>query len=72
LQSIAETFNAWLSLEIIREDNGAIDQKYISFHNYMGKNNYAGFKHGINLKDIQRTFESKQIVTKLIVKDNNN
>jgi len=35
------------------------------------QDNYAGFKYGINLKDNNRTLDSEQIVTKIIVKDNN-
>lgn len=73
LQSIAETFEAWLDFEITRDpETGAITYKKVKFRNYIGKENPVGFKYGINLKDIQRTFESKQIVTKLIVKDNKN
>ena len=73
LQSIAETFGAWLDFEITRDsETGAITGKKVKFRNYIGKENPIGFKYGINLKDIQRTFESKQIVTKLIVKDNKN
>ena len=72
LQSIAETFEAWLELSITRNEQGAIINKQVAFKNYIGNNNYAGFKYGINLKDIQRTYESKNIVTKLIVKQNSN
>ena len=73
LQSIAETFEAWLVLNISRNSiTGAIDKKTVCFKNYIGENNYAGFRYGVNLKDIQRTYESKNIVTKLIVKQNSN
>lgn len=72
LQSIAETFEAWLDLEITRDNEGSIIDKKVKFKNYIGKNNYAGFKYGVNLKEIQRTKGSKNIVTKLIVKENNN
>jgi phage minor structural protein len=68
LQSIAETFEAWLELEIVRNDTGAIDSKTAKFKNYSGGNNYAAFRYGVNLKDIQRTYASKDIVTKLVVK----
>lgn len=47
-------------------------QKWVSFHEYIGKDNYAGFKYGVNLKSIQRTIESEGIVSKLIVKNNSN
>lgn len=75
LQSIAETFEAWLVLKITRDDPdepGKITKKEIAFKNYAGNKNYAGFRYGVNLKDIQRTYESKNIVTKLIVKQNSN
>ena len=72
LQSIAETFEAWLDLEITRDDFGGILNKKVRFKNYLGSNNPASFRYGVNLKDIQRTSSSKNIVTKLIVKQNSN
>jgi phage minor structural protein len=52
LQSIAETFGAWLKLKIVRDSSGGITKKEVEFKNYSGQNNYAGFKYGINLKGI--------------------
>lgn len=72
LQTIAETFEAWVDLSIERDDNGYIINKTVSFKNYLGEINYANFKYGVNLKDIQRTSNSKNIVSKLIVKQNTN
>ena len=74
LQSIAETFEQWLVIEIERNTDGSIKEngKKIKFKNYRGNNNYACFRYGVNLKDIQRTYSSKNIVTKLIVKQNTN
>lgn len=75
LQSIAETFEQWLVISIDRNEDGSIkpNGKKISFKNYRGdNNNYACFRYGVNLKDIQRTYVSKNIVTKLIVKANSN
>ena len=73
LQSIAETFEAWLSLEIERDgETGAVRKKTVWFRNYSGGDNYANFQYGVNLKDIQRTQSSKNIVTKLIVKQATN
>lgn len=46
--------------------------KLITFKEYVGAENYAGFKYGINLKSIQRTLDSDQIITKLIVEPNSN
>lgn len=72
LQSIAETFECWLELKVDREDDGAIKSKTALFKNYAGGDNYAAFRYGVNLVDVQRTFESRNIVTKLIVKQNSN
>jgi hypothetical protein len=62
LQTIAEKFECWLDLEIKRDDPlnpGKITAKKVTFRNYAGDVNYAGFRYGVNLKDIQRTFTSK-------------
>lgn len=75
LQSIAETFECWLDLEIKRDNPdqpGAITEKIAKFKNYTGGDNYACFRYGVNLKDIKRTYSSKNIVTKLMVKQNSN
>jgi protein involved in polysaccharide export with SLBB domain len=53
-------------------DDGTIDFKTIGFYEYVGKENHAGFKYGINLDSIKRKIDSNQIVTKMIVKDNAN
>ena len=47
-------------------------KKTIKFLNYIGKDNYIGFKYGINLTSIERELESESLVTKMIVKDNTN
>lgn len=46
--------------------------KFVTFKKYIGRENYVGFRYGINLKSIQRTINSDQIVTKLIVEPNTN
>lgn len=46
--------------------------KKVVFKEYIGKENYAGFRYGVNLKSISRSLDSKQIVTKLIVESNSN
>ena len=71
LQNIAETFDAWMELDITKDSENKLIKK-VKFKNYIGKNNYAPFRYGVNLKDITRTFGSKNIVTKLIVKNNSN
>jgi phage minor structural protein len=72
LQSIAETFECWVDLDITRDAFGGIASKKVKLKNYAGNDNHACFRYGVNLKDIQRTYESKNITTKLIVKQNNN
>jgi hypothetical protein len=86
LQSLAETFECWLDIEVERDNTGKIVRrteedtegsvgtlkKNIVFKNYVGQKNHASFRYGVNLKDIQRTYESKNIVTKLVVKTNAN
>lgn len=78
IQDLCEIFECWADFTIEHERNGQIklvnyqQQKYVTFREYIGKPNYAGFKYGINLKSIQRTIDSDAIVTKLIVKNNAN
>ena len=74
LQSIAETFECWVDLvvehdekgQIVYDSNG-IPQKFVYLREYAGKDNYSGFKYGVNLQSIERTVNSDEIVTKLIV-----
>jgi hypothetical protein len=61
-----------LKIDVDYYANGTIREKKVRFSNYVGKENHAGFHYGVNLKQIVRTQESKNIVTKLIVKSNNN
>lgn len=80
IQELCEIFECWSSFEIehdsltgmILMDENYRQKKWISFHEYIGKDNYAGFKYGINLKSIRRTVDSDGIVSKLIVKNNSN
>ena len=80
IQTLCETFECWAKFEIehnmttgeILLDNEYRQKKWVTFHEYIGKNNYAGFKYGINLKSIQRTLDSDGVVSKMIVKNNAN
>ena len=80
LQELCEIFECWIKFEIehnpqtgeILLDENYRQKKWVSFHEYIGKDNYSGFKYGINLKSIQRTVESEAIVSKMIVKNNSN
>ena len=74
LQDLCETFECWLDIRVAHNDDGSIkfDENYnpikkIAFKEYAGKDNFAGFKNGINLNGITRTIDSNEIVTKLIV-----
>lgn len=80
IQSLAELFEVWVSFNIKHKKNGQIwlddnnkPVKTVKFHQYSptGKDNYAGFKYGINLKNIKRTVDSNSIASKVIVKPNN-
>lgn len=46
--------------------------KTIYLKQFTGDLNYAGFRYGINLKSIKRTQDSKDLVSRLIVKENTN
>ena len=80
IQELCEIFQCWPNFEIehnpltgeILLDENYRQKMWVSFHEYIGKDNYAGFKYGVNLKSIQRTIESEGIVSKLIVKNNSN
>ena len=74
LQTIAETFECWIDIVVNHDNSGAIvydeegrPEKYIYLREYVGKDNWAGFKYGINLNSIERNINSDEIVTKLIV-----
>lgn len=80
IQELCEIFECWPNFEIEHDpqtgmillDENYRQKKWVSFHEYIGKDNYAGFKYGINLKSIKRTIDSEGIVSKLIVKNNSN
>ena len=73
LQTIAETFECWVDLVVEHDERGYITysndkpEKYVYLKEYAGKENWAGFKYGINLNSIERTINSDEFVTKLIV-----
>lgn len=73
LQTIAETFECWVDLVVDHDESGYITytnnkpNKFVYLKEYAGKDNYAGFKYGINLQSIERTVNSDEVVTKLIV-----
>ena len=80
IQDLCETFECWAKFEIehnmqtgeILLDENHRQKKWVTFHEYIGKDNYAGFRYGVNLKSIQRTLNSDGIVSKIVVKNNAN
>ena len=74
LQTLCETFECWLKIDVAHDSIGKIklDEnhnpiKRIYFKEYVGKDNFAGFKYGVNLNSINRSIDSNEFVTKLIV-----
>ena len=79
IQSIAEQFDCWAYFYIGHNDDGSIiygsdglPYKFVYFTNNLGQDTGIGFVYGIDLKEIQRTIQSDNIVTKTIVLPNNN
>ena len=78
LQSIAETFQAWVRFRIDHERDGSIKiidnkpQKYVYFTEELEHDIGLCFEYGIDLKTISRTIDSDKLATKIIVNPNNN
>ena len=79
LQSLCETFECWAQFDIDHKNSGEIEldenyrqKKWVVYKQYIGQDNYVGFKYGINLKSIKRTLDSSGAISKIIVKDNAN
>ena len=80
LQSLSELFECWAKFEIEHDqntgeillDNEYRQQKWVSYRQYIGQDNYVGFRYGINLKSIKRTLDSNGAISKIIVKNNAN
>ncbi len=79
LQSLAETFECWVKFDIAHDTETGkmwlIDgkpQKTVTFHEKAGDEIGYGFIYGHDLKSIQRTVASDQIVSKVIVAPNVN
>ena len=72
IQELCEAFNCWAKFNITHDANGNITEKTITFKKFVGDNKDIGFSYGLNLKGVKRNLVSDQIVTKLIVEQNNN
>ena len=71
-EAIGEQFNYFLDAGDLDINNWYRQQKFITFHSQVGQKSSVNFVYGINLKNIKRKLASGDIVTKLIVKNNNN
>ena len=74
LQDLCETFECWMRIEVEHDSIGRIKldkyhkpNKRVVFKKYVGKDNFAGFRYGVNLSSINRSIDSNEFVTKLIV-----
>ena len=79
LQDLVEEFECWLEVNVAHNADGSLDLdenlhpiKTVKFKRYVGVPNYAGFHLNINLGNIKRNIISDDLVTKLVVKNNDN
>lgn len=75
LQKIAEVFECYVKFEYetdMTEHPGAVTRRIVSYFNKPTEDKGLTFVYGIDLKTIQRTVASDQIVTKTIVSVNGN
>ena len=72
IQTLCEKFECWADFSISHTADGRILGKSVTIKEYIGQDNHAGFRYGVNLKNTKRTLDSKAVVTKLIVPDNTN
>lgn len=72
IQSLCEKFECWAEFDIQHDLTGQITSKTLRLHKYVGQDNFVGIRYGINLKNVNRTLDSKSIVSRLIVTDNVN
>lgn len=72
IQSINEMFECWSQFDIEHDAIGNVTKKTLRFKKYIGKDNYSGFRRGINLDSTSRVLNSSNLVTKLYVEDNAN
>lgn len=72
LQTLAEKFEAWCVLVLEHDESGVITSRKVKFVETVGNDSNIGFVYGLDLKGVKRTVDSKEIVTKTIVKQNSN
>lgn len=80
IQNLCETFECWAEFHTehdqetgqIKYNDKGCPNKTVTFREEIGDRTGLGFIYGIDLKTIQRTINSDQIVSKTIVKSNSN
>lgn len=79
IQTLCEKFECWADFVVEHDEYGYVKKdsngkliKKVCYKPYIGKENWSGYRRGINLKKVDRTLDSTQISTKTIVKSNTN
>ena len=71
-QELAEKFECWAVLKVTHDVDGKITNRAVQFTQKTGTRRPAGFVYGLDLQGVQRTVDSAQISTKVIVEPNQN
>lgn len=72
IQSLCESFECWADFDIQHDPYGYVTDKTVRLKKYVGQDNPVGIRYGVNLRQIDRSVDSKQLVSKLMVISNNN
>lgn len=72
LQTVAEKFKLWINFKYENDSNGKVTGRKISLSTEKGEQQGLAFTYGLDLKQIQRTQVSDNLVTKTIVAANSN
>lgn len=68
IQTLAELFKVWAVFEMKTNEDGTISKK-VYFKENAIRENFSGFHKGVNLKGLERSVDSDNIVTKMYVED---
>lgn len=71
LQKISELFKTWCVFDIKKNDDGTFSKK-IWFREREMKENFSGFHKGVNLQELTRKVNSYDLVTKMLVENQEN
>lgn len=74
LETISKTFYCFTRFLVEHDSKGYIvknsngkPKKYFTYVSELGRRNFNGFNYGLNLEDIERKIDSKELVTKVYV-----